>query len=93
MNQRRIAVPDIVFAAAGLLAIISTFLPWWSGSGGGTSISVNGWNSASDGEAVGPTIAGPLVWLPMLLLLFWGVVAVVRALAMPNLLEIGRAHV
>ena len=86
MNQRKIALPDIVIAAAGLLAILSTFLPWWSGSGDGLSLTVNGWNSASDGESTGLTITGPLVWLPMLLLLFWGVVAVVRALAMPNLL-------
>ena len=86
MNQRKIAAPDIVFAAAGLLAIISTFLPWWSGSGNGVSITVNGWNSASDGESTGLTIAGPLVWLPMLLLLIWGVITLVRALAMPNLL-------
>ena len=86
MNQRKIAVPDIVFAAAGLLAVIATFLPWWSGSGAGASLTVNGWNSASDGETIPQTIAGPLVWLPMLLLLLWGVLALVRALAAPNLL-------
>jgi hypothetical protein len=86
VNQRKIALPDIVIAAAGLLAILSTFLPWWSGSGGGLSLTVNGWNSASDGESTGLTITGPLVWLPMLLLLLWGVIAVVRALAVPNLL-------
>lgn len=86
MNQRKIAVPDIVFAAAGLLAIISTFLPWWSGSGEGQSVSVNGWNSASNGGTVGETIAGPLVWAPMLLLLIWGIVTLVRAFAAPQLL-------
>ena len=86
MNQRKIAVPDLVFAAAGLLAIISTFLPWWSGSGGGQSLTVNGWNSASNGAALNQTIAGPLVWISMLLLLIWGVVAAVRAFAAPQLL-------
>ena len=86
MNQRKIAVPDIVFAAAGLIAIISTFLPWWSASGGGASLSINGWNSASDGESIDQTIAGPLVWIPMLLLLIWGIFTLVRAFAAPQLL-------
>ena len=86
MNQRKIAVPDIVIAAAGLLAIIATFLPWWSGSGNGLTLTVNGWNSASNNQPTGLTIAGPLAWLPMLLLLIWAVITLVRALAMPNLL-------
>jgi hypothetical protein len=86
VDQRRIAVPDIVFAGAGLLAIISTFLPWWSASTVGASVTVNGWNSASDGGTVGRTIAGPLVWLPMLILLVWGALALVRAFAAPHIL-------
>jgi hypothetical protein len=87
VNQRKIALPDIVFAAAGLLAFLSTFLPWWSGSGGGLSLTVNGWDSASNGQPTGLTIAGPLVWLPMLLLLVWAVITLVRDFAMPNLLS------
>jgi hypothetical protein len=86
VDQRRIAVPDIVFAGAGLLAIIATFLPWWSASTVGASVTVNGWNSASDGGTVGQTIAGPLVWLPMLILLIWGGLALVRAFAAPHIL-------
>ena len=93
MNQRKIAVPDIVFAAAGLLAIISTFLPWWKATGtvSGQTISetVNGWNSASaNGQSGNPgqTITGPLVWIPMILLLLWGILALVRAFAAPQLL-------
>lgn len=93
MNQRRIAVPDIVFAAAGLLALVSTFLPWWkdTDSYGGRSItvSVNGWNEASlNGQsgAAGTTVTGPLVWIPMLLLLILGIGALVRAFAAPQLL-------
>ena len=76
MNQRRIAVPDIVFAAAGLLAIIATFLPWWkdteSADGHSLVVTVNGWNQASaNGQSgsAGQTVTGPLVWIPMLLLL------------------------
>lgn len=93
MNQRRIAVPDIVFAAAGLLALISTFLPWWkdteSAGGHSVDVTVNGWNSASAGGqsgSAGQTIAGPLVWIPMLLLLIFGILALVRAFAAPQLL-------
>ena len=94
MNQRKIAVPDIVFAAAGLLAIISTFLPWWTlsaslsaaGQTESDSVTVNGWNSASAGGPVGQTVTGPLVWIPMLLLLIWGVITLVRAFAAPQLL-------
>jgi hypothetical protein len=85
VNQRKIAIPDLVFAAAGLLAAISTFLPWWSFSGGGFSISVNGWNSSSAGD-LNKTITGPLVWIPMLLLLILGGLALVRALLAPQLL-------
>jgi hypothetical protein len=86
-------VPDIVFAAAGLLALISTFLPWYkdteSASGHSQSITVNGWNQATlDGQSGNPgqTITGPLVWIPMLLLLIFGIIALVRAFAVPNLL-------
>ena len=91
MNQRKIAIPDLVFAAAGLLAIISTFLPWWSFSesadGQTLSFSVNGWNSASTGSGdLGKTITGPLVWIPMLLLFVLGVLALIRALVAPQLL-------
>lgn len=91
MNQRKIAIPDLVFAAAGLLAIISTFLPWWSFSesqdGESLSFSVNGWNSASTGGGdLGKTITGPLVWIPMLLLFALGAVALIRAFAAPQLL-------
>ena len=91
MNQRKIAIPDLVFAAAGLLAIISTFLPWWSFSesaeGQTLSFSVNGWNSASTGNGdLGKTITGPLVWIPMLLLFALGALALIRALAAPQLL-------
>ena len=85
MNQRKIAIPDLVFAAAGLLAVISTFLPWWSYSAGGFSVSVNGWNSASAGD-LNRTITGPLVWIPMLLLFVLGALALIRALAAPQLL-------
>jgi hypothetical protein len=91
VNQRKIAIPDLVFAAAGLLAVISTFLPWWSysesGAQGSISFTVNGWNSASVGDGnVGRTITGPLVWIPMLLLLIFGALALIRALAAPQLL-------
>jgi hypothetical protein len=91
VNQRKIAIPDLVFAAAGLLAIISTFLPWWSFSetadGQTLSFSVNGWNSASTGSGdLGKTITGPLVWIPMLLLFVLGALALIRALAAPQLL-------
>jgi hypothetical protein len=91
VNQRKIAIPDLVFAAAGLLAIISTFLPWWSFSesaeGQTLSFSVNGWNSASTGNGdLGKTITGPLVWIPMLLLFALGALALIRALAAPQLL-------
>lgn len=85
MNQRKIAIPDLVFAAAGLLAVISTFLPWWSFSDSGFSLSVNGWNSASVG-ALDKTITGPLVWIPMLLLFIFGALALIRAFAAPQLL-------
>lgn len=98
MSQRRIAVSDTVFAAAGLLAVISTFLPWWRfsvsatvdgriESVGGT---VDGWNAGSGSggrsAAANQTITGPLVWIPMLLLLILGALALVRALAAPQLL-------
>jgi hypothetical protein len=91
VNQRKIAIPDLVFAAAGLLAIISTFLPWWSFSesadGQTLSFSVNGWNSASTGSGdLGKTITGPLVWIPMLLLFVLGALALIRAIAAPQLL-------
>jgi hypothetical protein len=94
VNQRKIAIPDLVFAAAGLLAFISTFLPWWSESASGTvggqtesfSATVNGWNSVSVGGDTGMTITGPLVWIPMLLLLILGALALVRAFAAPQLL-------
>jgi hypothetical protein len=93
VNQRKIAVPDIVFAAAGLLAIISTFLPWYklseSADGQSISVTVNGWNSASSGGQsgdAGQTITGPLVWIPMILLLLLGILALVRAFAAPQLL-------
>lgn len=90
MNQRKIAIPDLVFAAAGLLAIISTFLPWWSYSesaaGESVGFSVNGWNSASRSVDLAKTITGPLVWIPMLLLFFLGALALIRALAAPQLL-------
>jgi hypothetical protein len=89
VNQRRIAVPDIVLAAVGLLGLILTFLPWWSASGGGDNVSVNGWNEATaNGQSfsLGRTVTGPLVWLPMLLLLIWGILALVRAFVAPQLL-------
>jgi hypothetical protein len=93
LNQRRIAVPDIVFAAAGLIALISTFLPWWNASAQGASVSVNGWDTASGNghtssasSAFGQSVTGPLVWLPMLLLLLWGVFTIVRAFLAPQLL-------
>ncbi|MBR7837991.1 hypothetical protein KDL01_32260 [Actinospica durhamensis] len=92
MNQRKFATPDIVLAAAGLVALISTFLPWYkateSGSVGGTSqsatLTVNGWNSPSQGTLDGQTITGPLVWIAMLLLLIFGILAL-RALFAPQL--------
>ncbi|HTJ71529.1 MAG TPA: hypothetical protein VL551_28560 [Actinospica sp.] len=86
MNQRKIAIPDLVFAAAGLLAFIATFLPWWSYSADGFSVSVNGWNSASAAGDLNKTITGPLVWIPMLLLLVLGGLALARALVAPQLL-------
>lgn len=101
MNQRRIAVPDVVSAAAGLLALISTFLPWWQYSAANTidgrtehaSFTVDGWNAGSfsaggsaGGYRAGQTVTGPLVWIPMLLLLIVGTLALVRALAAPRLL-------
>ena len=93
MNQRKIAVPDIVFAAAGLLAIISTFLPWYkateSADGQSVTLTVNGWNSGTaNGHSGNPgvTVTGPLVWIPMILLLLWGILALVRAFAAPQVL-------
>jgi hypothetical protein len=94
VNQRKIAIPDLVFAAAGLLAIISTFLPWYTfsasatieGQTAGGGFTVNGWNSATHGVPLGRTITGPLVWIPMLLLLIFGAIAVIRAFAAPQLL-------
>ena len=93
VNQRKFATPDIVLAAAGLVALISTFLPWYkateSGSVSGVSqsasITVNGWNSSPQGSLDGQTITGPLVWIPMLLLLIFGILAL-RALFAPQLL-------
>jgi hypothetical protein len=90
VNQRKFATPDIVIAAAGLIAFISTFLPWWklsesAGASGSFSGTVNGWNSASDGGPTGQTITGPLVWIPMLLLLILGILAL-RGLFAPQLL-------
>lgn len=92
MNQRKFATPDIVIAAAGLIALISTFLPWWKfsetasegGASGSFHASVNGWNSSSAGN-VGQTITGPLVWIPMLLLLIFGILAL-RSFFAPQLL-------
>lgn len=94
MNQRRIAIPDLGFAAAGLLALIATFLPWWSVSESATisgqtvsdSVTVNGWNAASRAGDLNRTITGPLAWIPMLLLLVLGAVALIRAFAAPRLL-------
>jgi hypothetical protein len=94
VNQRKIAIPDYALAAAGLLALIVTFLPWWtftesasiSGQTVSGSASVNGWNAASHGGDVGKTITGPLAWIPMLLLLILGILAVVRAHAAPQIL-------
>jgi hypothetical protein len=92
VNRRRIAVPDIVFAAVGLLGLILTFLPWWSASGGGDNVSVNGWNEATaNGQSfsLGRTVTGPLVWIPMVLLLIWGILALVRAFVAPQLMPGG----
>lgn len=94
MNQRKITIPDLVFAAAGLLALVATFLPWWGISESGTiagqkmsdSFTVNGWNSASHAGDLSKTITGPLAWIPMLVLLLFGVFALVRAYAAPQLL-------
>jgi hypothetical protein len=93
VSRRKIAVPDIVFAASGLLALVSTFLPWYqdkqSVGSRSQTVSVDGWNQATlNGITAdaGRTIAGPLVWIPMLLLLIFGVLAVVRAFAAPQLL-------
>lgn len=91
MNQRRISIPDLIVAAAGLLAIIATLLPWWAMSDSVTSqkasdsVTVNAWNAASHGE-LGKTITGPLAWIPMLALLLLGALALVRAFAAPQLL-------
>ena len=98
VNQRKFATPDIVLAAAGLIALISTFLPWYkasesfseAGQSGSVSITVNGWNSSSQGSLDGQSITGPLVWIPMLLLLIFGVLAL-RALFAPQLLA-GRIY-
>lgn len=94
MNQRKIAVPDLAFAAAGLLALIATFLPWWSLSASATiggqteseSVTVNAWNAASRAGDLNRTITGPLAWIPMLLLLLLGALALIRAFAAPQLL-------
>lgn len=94
MNQRKPPIPDLALGAAGLLALVATFLPWWSFSetltvGGqpvGDSITVNAWNAASHGGTLGKTITGPLVWIPMLLLLLLGALAAIRAYAAPQLL-------
>jgi hypothetical protein len=93
MYRRKISVPDLVYAACGLLALVATFLPWWSISESATiggqhvsdSLTVDGWNAASHGE-IGRTITGPLVWVPMLLLLLLGALGLVRAVAAPQLL-------
>ena len=91
MNQRRISIPDLIVAAAGLLAIIATLLPWWAmsdsiaGQKASESVTVNAWNAASHGE-LGKTITGPLAWIPMLALLLLGALALARAFAAPQLL-------
>jgi hypothetical protein len=94
---------DTALAAAGLFALISTFLPWWKFSvsvmvgsqAASGSVTVDGWNSysspAQSGSA-GQTITGPLVWIPMLLLFIVGVLALVRALAAPEQLPGRRLH-
>jgi hypothetical protein len=87
VTQRKFATPDIVIAAAGLIAFICTFLPWWSFSQAGQSGSINAWDQTSDGTSTnGTTVNGPLAYLPMLLLLILGIVTVVRALAAARLL-------
>jgi hypothetical protein len=87
VNQRKLTAPDIVIAAAGLVAVITTFLPWWSESVDGTSGTVDAWDQTSDGKGTdGVTVNGPLAYLPMILLLIFAVVTVVRALRAAQLL-------
>jgi hypothetical protein len=87
VNQRKFAAPDIAIAAAGVVALISTFLPWWSLSADGQSATVTAWDQTSDGQGTdGVTVNGPLAYLPMLLLLIFGILTVVRALRAGQLL-------
>lgn len=94
MNQRKLPIPDLALAAAGLLALATTFLPWWklseSATIGSQSVSdaftVNAWNAASHPGTLNMTITGPMAWIPMVLLLLLGALAVIRAYAAPQLL-------
>lgn len=87
MNRRKLGTLEIVLAAAGLIAFIATFLPWWSESVDGMSGTVDAWDQTSDGQGTGGvTVNGPLAYLPMLVLLIFGIIAVVRALGALQLL-------
>jgi hypothetical protein len=64
MDLTKLGRTERVLSAAGLLAFILSFLPWYSASLGPISVSRSGWQDPS----------GAIDWLPMLLLFAYAVV-------------------
>lgn len=70
MDLTKLGRTEQVLSAAGLLAFIFSFLPWWGGTIEGVSGSSNAWQDPS----------GFNDWFPILLLLVYGVVLFLPAL-------------
>ncbi|WP_034272187.1 hypothetical protein [Actinospica robiniae] len=70
MDLTKLGRTERVLSAAGLLAFIFSFLPWWGGTVDGYSGSENGWSTPS----------GFNDWFPVLLLLVYGVILALPAL-------------
>lgn len=69
MDLSKLGRTEKVLAAGGLLLFIFSFLPWYSVSGGGQSISFDAWQDPS----------GLNDWFPILLLLVYGVILALPA--------------
>lgn len=94
MNQAKLSAIDGALAVLGVLALVWTFLPWWTWNEyfnptDHPTLTVNAWDQANSGDMLSvsgaQSVNGPLAWMPMILLLLLGIAALLRT-GMPQLL-------
>jgi hypothetical protein len=87
VNQSKLSLVDGALAACGVLALVWTFLSWWTWEvyfdpTDHTTMTVNAWDQANNGYMVSvngsQSVNGPLAWMPMVLLFVLGITALLR---------------